>query len=39
MTETHRIRLALEVFTEWRPEVEWLKARDDKPLTFLDGAP
>ena len=37
VTDTHRIRVAREVFTEWGPEVEWLKARDDKPLTFLEG--
>jgi len=32
VTDTHRIRVARELFTEWGPEVEWLKARDDKPL-------
>ena len=37
VTDTHRIRVAREVFTEWGPEAEWLKARDGMPLNFLDG--
>ena len=37
VTENSRIRVAPEVFTEWGPEAEWLKARDGKPLTFLEG--
>ena len=37
VSDSHRIRVAREVFTEWGPEAEWLKARDEKPLTFLDG--
>jgi len=37
VTDSHRVRVAREIFTEWGPEAAWLKARDDKPLTFLDG--
>jgi putative restriction endonuclease len=37
ITETLRVRVAKEVFTEWGPEAAWLKSRDGKPLTFLDG--
>ncbi len=37
VTDAHRVCVAREVFTEWGPEAEWLKARDDKPLTFLEG--
>lgn len=37
VTETHRIRVAREVFTEWGPEAEWLKGRDGMPLSFLEG--
>ena len=37
VTDSLRIRVAREVFTEWGPETAWLKSRDGKPLRFLDG--
>lgn len=35
--DKERIAVAEEVFTEWGPEAEWLKVRNGRPLTFLDG--
>ncbi len=36
-SDTGRVQVAREVFTEWGPEAAWLKARHDTPLTYLDG--
>jgi predicted restriction endonuclease len=35
--EKERILVAEEVFTEWGPDTEWLKARHHQKLTFMDG--
>jgi putative restriction endonuclease len=37
VTDSLRVRVAREIFTEWGPEASWLKARHDKPLSFLEG--
>ena len=33
----HWVLVADEVFTEWGPEAEWLKARHKQPLRFAAG--
>lgn len=35
--ESHRILVSAEIFTEWGPEAKWLKARNGKPVHFLEG--
>jgi len=35
--DQHRVLVADEVFTEWGPEAEWLKARHKQPLRFAAG--
>jgi len=35
--DEHRVLVADEVFTEWGPDGEWLKARHGQPLRFAHG--
>jgi predicted restriction endonuclease len=35
--EGRRIQVAAEVFAEWGPEANWLKARHGAGLCFMDG--
>lgn len=37
VSENKRIVVADQVFTEWGPEVEWLKRRNGEELKFLEG--
>ena len=37
LDERQTIRVASEIFTEWGNEADWLKARHEKPCSFLEG--
>jgi predicted restriction endonuclease len=38
ISDTNRITVADEIFEEWGPKAEWLKARHEQAPIFKDGS-